>query len=159
MSDIEPQGHQAPDADAGHESDDIGLGRIVGFAVALVVVSAAAMFAMAGMMRYFSTEERKEGTTTAEIAQDRPGDFPSPRLQHDDAHDMAEFREREKATLKSYGWVDRKAGIAQIPIDDAIDLIAKNGPPKVKAPEPPKPPASKPDSEPKPAANEPAKKE
>jgi hypothetical protein len=159
MSDIDPQGHEAPDADAGHEPGDIGLGRIVGFGAALVVVSAVAMIAMAGLMRYFSTEERKDGTTTADIAQDRPGDFPSPRLQHDDAHDMAEFREREDAALKSYGWVDRKAGIAQIPIDDAIKILAEKGLPKVKAPEPPKPPESKPATEPKPGGNEPAKKE
>jgi hypothetical protein len=156
MSDIDPQGHHTPDA--GHESDDLGIGRIVGFGVALVVMSAVAMIVVAGMMGVFSTEERKEGTNTAEIAKDRPGDFPAPRLQHATTYDMVEFREREAAALKSYGWVDRKAGIAEIPIDDAMNLIAKNGPPRVKAPEPPKPPASKPSAESKPAA-EPAKRE
>ena len=67
---------------------------------------------------------------------------------------MEEYRAREDASLKSYGWVDRKAGIAQIPIDEAMKLLADKGLPKIKAPEPTKPAA-----EPKPATSEPARKE
>jgi len=29
--------------------------------------------------------------------------------------------------LNSYGWVDEKAGVAHIPIDQAMDMIAKRG--------------------------------
>ena len=29
--------------------------------------------------------------------------------------------------LNTYGWVDRKAGVAHIPVDRAIDILAKRG--------------------------------
>ncbi len=33
------------------------------------------------------------------------------------------LREEEERRLRSYGWVDRKAGLAHIPIDRAMDLV------------------------------------
>jgi hypothetical protein len=38
--------------------------------------------------------------------------------------------------LSHYGWVDRAAGIAHIPIDRAIDILAKRGLPVPAAVEP-----------------------
>jgi hypothetical protein len=35
------------------------------------------------------------------------------------------LRAAQRAELESYGWVDRDAGIAQIPIDRAIDLVVE----------------------------------
>ena len=29
--------------------------------------------------------------------------------------------------MKSYGWIDRKAGLAHIPIERAIEIIARSG--------------------------------
>jgi hypothetical protein len=147
MSHTEPQGHSAPDLENGHESTEIGLRAIVIFAVVLVGISAGAMILLAGLMRGFSADEKRDGTSSAEVATDRPGDFPGPRLQHHTSDDMREFRAREDAALKSYGWADRKAGIAQIPLEEAMKIVARDGLPKVKV------------TEPKPAANEPAKKE
>jgi hypothetical protein len=46
----------------------------------------------------------------------------------------------QKRLLTTYGWVDRKAGIARIPIDAAIALIASRGIPDWNAaPAPPDP--------------------
>ena len=52
------------------------------------------------------------------------------------------MREEERDRLSSYGWVDRKAGIARIPVDRAIEILAKKGLPTpeergVRAPEKP----------------------
>lgn len=38
---------------------------------------------------------------------------------------LAELRARQSRQLESYGWVDRKAGLVQLPIDRAMDLIAR----------------------------------
>ncbi len=118
------------------------------------------MILLAGMMRSFSTDEKARGddrgrssSRTARATSPRRGSSTNTTQRH------GRVPQREDASLKSYGWADRKAGIAQIPIDAAMDLIAKNGLPRVKAPEPPKPAESKPAAEPKPAANEPARKE
>ena len=39
----------------------------------------------------------------------------------------AGIRAAEDQILNSYGWVDRSKGIVRIPIDRAIDLLAKRG--------------------------------
>jgi hypothetical protein len=51
--------------------------------------------------------------------------LPAPNLELDDGHaDSAAFNDRETEQLNSYGWVDRSRGIARIPIERAMDLIA-----------------------------------
>jgi hypothetical protein len=65
---------------------------------------------------------------------------PEPRLQSDPVKDMTALRARETAALTTYGWVDRQAGVARIPIDRAIDLLLENGlpaPPPEPSPAPP----------------------
>jgi hypothetical protein len=50
--------------------------------------------------------------------------IPPPRLQIDDQADLAALRKRDEAQLRATGWVDRKAGIARIPIDEAMRLVS-----------------------------------
>lgn len=45
---------------------------------------------------------------------------PESRLQY-----LHELREKHNQELGSYGWTDRKAGVVQIPIDRAMDLIVQ----------------------------------
>jgi hypothetical protein len=51
---------------------------------------------------------------------------PPPRLQADPATDLAAERAREQAQLDGYAWVDRDAGIARIPVDRAMDILARS---------------------------------
>ena len=37
------------------------------------------------------------------------------------------MRRAEDALLKNYGWIDQKTGIVRIPVDRAIELLAKRG--------------------------------
>jgi hypothetical protein len=65
---------------------------------------------------------------------------PEPRLQGAPGHPMfgpeelRRLRADAQVRLSSYGWVDQSAGIAHIPIDRAIDIIAQDGLPQVSAP-------------------------
>ena len=52
---------------------------------------------------------------------------PIPRLQEDPEAELAELRAREDAALASYGWVDESQGIALIPIERAMELVAEAG--------------------------------
>jgi hypothetical protein len=45
----------------------------------------------------------------------------------DPAGDLASFRANEQQELASLGWIDRQAGIARIPVADAMALIARAG--------------------------------
>ena len=53
--------------------------------------------------------------------------FQEPVLQIDPVADLKAYEAQEEALLHSYGWVDKGAGVARIPIDRAIELIAKQG--------------------------------
>ena len=50
---------------------------------------------------------------------------PEPRLQTSPALDLKTLRDAEDAHLHSYAWVDRKAGAVRIPIERAMELVAK----------------------------------
>lgn len=52
-----------------------------------------------------------------------------PVLQVDTAADRAVYEAEKQALLASTYWVDRSAGIAHIPIDEAIRMIAADGVP------------------------------
>jgi hypothetical protein len=63
---------------------------------------------------------------------------PPPRLEADPAESLAAYRERETAILDSYGWVDKAEGIARIPIEQAMRLLAERGwPQPATGPRPP----------------------
>lgn len=51
----------------------------------------------------------------------------SPDLQTAPRQDLASLRAEEDRQLKLLGWVDRNAGIARVPIDDAMWAIVSNG--------------------------------
>lgn len=55
---------------------------------------------------------------------------PQPRLQVAPAEDLEAFMARKLQHLNSYGWVDRKAGIAHIPIDRSIERLVEKGVPR-----------------------------
>jgi len=52
---------------------------------------------------------------------------PEPRLQKDPTMDLKELRAGEDAILHSYGWIDPDKGIVRIPVERAMDLVAKEG--------------------------------
>jgi hypothetical protein len=53
--------------------------------------------------------------------------FPKPELQTDPQADLQDFERDQRATLSGYGWVDRSEGIARIPIEQAMQIVAARG--------------------------------
>jgi hypothetical protein len=52
-----------------------------------------------------------------------------PVLQADPHADLQAYRVEKQRLLHGFGWVDRGAGIARIPIDEAMKIIAERGVP------------------------------
>jgi len=52
---------------------------------------------------------------------------PGPRLQVTPERDLAAFRAQEDAILGSYAWVEKDRGVARIPIDEALRIVAERG--------------------------------
>ena len=53
------------------------------------------------------------------------GEVPSPRLQTQPIEDYAHYFAEKRAQLDSVGWIDRERGIAHIPIEQAMDDVAR----------------------------------
>jgi hypothetical protein len=65
---------------------------------------------------------------------------PEPRLDEAPPKALAEHRAREDAALSAWGWIDRERGLASIPVERAMEIIAEKGlppPPPAPAPAPP----------------------
>ena len=61
---------------------------------------------------------------------------PDPRLQPDPRAQLQALRAYEKERLSTYGWVDKGAGVAHMPIERAMQLVAERGLPVRPAPAP-----------------------
>ncbi|HHB90475.1 MAG TPA: hypothetical protein ENK60_04135 [Anaerolineae bacterium] len=53
--------------------------------------------------------------------------FKEPVIQIDPVGDWKAYKAQQEELLNSYGWVDKDAGIARIPIERAIELTAQQG--------------------------------
>ena len=101
-----------------HESAEFAARRIaligVGMAVTLIVLSAI-IFAVVHPPRSAQRNAFVVGG----------GDVPAPRLQAAPIDDYAHYAATKRAQLESTGWVDREHHIAHIPIEQAMDDIAR----------------------------------
>jgi hypothetical protein len=111
-----------------HETSDVNIRSIFGFAVGLVIVAAVVHFTVWILFLYFGAREAR-GTTrqfplAAAQAQRVP---PEPRLQTDPRQDLIDLRNGENAILDHYSWVDRNNGVVRIPIEEAMKLTVQRG--------------------------------
>lgn len=111
-----------------HEGSDVNVRGILIFGLGLFVTAAAIHVLVWLLFLYFAGREATRGATTYPLAADQQTRVPpEPRLQANPREDMRLLREQEDAILKSYGWVDRPAGVVRIPIEDAMKLTVKRG--------------------------------
>ena len=115
----------------GYEPTDVHVGRIAWVGPGLVVIILAFGAAVWGMTEVFQALRPPDRATAIETSS-RP--IPGPRLQANPAGDLAALREHESQILTSYGWVERQRGIARIPIDRAMALLAERGWPRPTSP-------------------------
>jgi hypothetical protein len=130
MAHTDPHQHGGPAL--GHEPTDAPLGsawRIYFFMLAFLALVFVAMWYALGA---FSASVTRRQTAPPPLAQ-RAGDRqpPVPRLQTTPALDLEQYRQAQQRVLEGYAWVDEKNGIAQIPIERAIELVAEHGLPSL----------------------------
>jgi hypothetical protein len=135
MADMQPQGQVRPhpDGEITHEANRVQVRGILGFALALVALAVVVNLVLAFVMQQFSKEESK-------LQNQRPPlfaltvDVPTPHLQDNPATELSRLKTQSLDRLNTYGWVNREAGIAHIPIDRAMEILARSGLPKQAAP-------------------------
>jgi hypothetical protein len=53
--------------------------------------------------------------------------FPEPALQKHPQDDLQNFAREQRAALSGYGWIDQSKGLARIPIEQAMQIVAARG--------------------------------
>lgn len=117
--------------DRGHETADIKPRGIVIFLIALTVVTILVLVAMRALFVALENRAEEADRAASRAAFETPtggGAKPAtPLLQANPPVALAEMRAAEEKILSTYGWVNTEVGIARIPIDRAIDLLAERG--------------------------------
>src|SRR5262245_1612241 len=126
-----PPPHQYTDeemhnVDVAHEHGDINVRMIVMSGVSLFAVAAFSALAMLGLFKVFERQAAARDTQVSPLAieGDQP---PKPRLQTNEPAGLRKFRAIEDEKLLNYGWVDEKAGVAHIPIEEAKKKLLERG--------------------------------
>jgi hypothetical protein len=115
-----------PDVD--HETSDVNVRAIFGFAVGLLVVGVAIHLLVWGLFRYFESREERSLITAYPLAAGEGMRLPpEPRLQTNPRQDFRDLRTREEELLNSYSWADRDAGTVRIPISEAMKIVVERG--------------------------------
>jgi hypothetical protein len=143
MSDQLQQPHGDRGANDGFEREDLGPKTVYAFLIILGVIVVLVFFAVNGVYRvldgYYRTHQAAESLLKPEVGSDTRelqtpqvkqqigSTFPQPLLETDERNELNDFRMQEANQLNSYGWVDQKAGVAHIPIERAMQLIAERG--------------------------------
>jgi hypothetical protein len=123
--------------DLGFEREDLGARPVIGFIISLVIAGVLIYYVIWGIFYFLDAYNRKNEQVRAPLVQaesnmraveeNQVQRFPEPRLEQNERTELEGFRYQEEQRLNSYGWVDQKAGVAHIPIDRAMQLIAERG--------------------------------
>lgn len=109
-----------------HEHRDVNVWAVYKFGIALAVLCVIAVALLFGLYKFLLN--REGGPLAKDLTNvDARSLPPVPRLQPAPIADIKEMRAAEDQLLTGYGWVDQKQGIARIPVDRAIDLLAQRG--------------------------------
>jgi len=117
-----PAGHGG----GGFEKSDLSVKAIAIFGIVLTAVVIAALVSMMWLFDFFDFTQARRGLPPSPLASTRSGPQ-GPRLQVNPIQDLKVFRAAEEKALTSYGWVNKEAGIARIPIERAMELVVERG--------------------------------
>jgi len=114
------------DLPAGHELSDLRPGYVAFFAFGLFVVLVISVAIASLIIHYKTVQHTKQDTPIPRLAGEREAML-EPRLPIDAPNELRQLRAAEETVLNSYGWVDKDAGIVKIPVDRAMEILAKKG--------------------------------
>jgi hypothetical protein len=131
------------------ERADINVFQITGFGIGLVISCMVVVFAMWALFAFLAKRENAKNQVMPAAMSDQRQRVPAePRLSgvvvdetgNISAHpvyprvELQQLRDDEDAILNNYGWVDPNKGIVRIPIDQAVDMVARKGLPSKPSP-------------------------
>src|SRR5208283_4986383 len=128
------------------EREDLGTRGVFAFMIGLAVIGIVIYFIIVGMYSFLDNYERSQMSTASPLVTTKGAmsrvvtqadmdkafkDNGAPMLETNERGQFKDFLINQEDQLNSYGWVDKDAGIAHIPIQRAMDLIVQQGLPVV----------------------------
>ena len=118
--------HKHTEENPGYETRDVPgplvFWSLTGLAIA-TVISAIFVF---GFFVFLRAQPDRVSPEPSPFASERVLP-PAPRLQANPPMELEEYNAKMDTARNSYGWVDQSAGIAHIPVDEALNIIAERG--------------------------------
>jgi hypothetical protein len=109
----------------GHEPNLPNVTRVVCASAGLVMLVVFALVSMYALLDFLNRETpSREPPSLVRLPPQLPA---TPQLNPDQPRQLQQLREREDEMLSRYEWVDRQQGIARIPIDRAMAILAERG--------------------------------
>jgi len=117
--------------DVRYEKEDINPRSTFWFGFWILVLMVSVSFLVKPLYDFLVARGVETQAPAAYVADSDPGALepPGPHLQETPERQLAELRAQEDAILGSYAWVEKDRGIARIPIEEAMRLVAERGMP------------------------------
>jgi hypothetical protein len=138
------QGHDAGEprhTDVAFEERDVEARSIYAYLLALGLATAAALLICVFILRFTLNYAASSQTPPPPSREAHQRELPpEPRLQGVPGHttdpqqDMRDKLKADTEANQKFAWIDESSGIAQIPVKDAMKIIAEKGLPDVYAP-------------------------
>jgi hypothetical protein len=121
-------GHKhEPPAGIHHETSDVHVRPLAWLGVGLAALILISMLAVKGIFEFLDRQQARNDVVPPPMMIQRPQQPPEPRLQTTPVPNRKLIVEQENKLLTTYGWVDSKSGVARIPVDQAMKLLAERG--------------------------------
>ena len=133
-------GQEPSHDDVAFEPRDVKVSIVMKFLLYMGIAIGVVYLICLGVYRTMSEQRAASDTPPPAVRMGQPAPMPpEPRLQGVPGHetdaqqDLRDERAADNRELAETRWVDEKAGIAQIPVEDAMKIIAEKGLPGVAA--------------------------
>jgi hypothetical protein len=125
-----------------HEESDVDVRTIIWFGVGLAAVALTVHVFLWWLQGFYASSTQRSQTVAYPMAAGQQDQLPpEPRLQNNPQQELRELKARQYGVLEGYGWVNKEAGVARIPIAEAMRAVVQRGlaaretPPSAPAPD------------------------
>ena len=134
MTPTDPGAHHYSEAelhneDVAHEHSDVNIRTVLAFGAGMAAMVIGAALLMALLFHTLTSQAAARDPELSPLAPPTGMQPKAPQLLTDEPGNLRKYREEESKKLEGYGWVDERAGVAHVPIEEAKKLIVQHGVP------------------------------
>ena len=110
----------------GHEQSDLGIGMLFGSLLVLMIFTAVFAVLMALMWQGLDGRQAERLRPSSPLVETDVTP-PEPRLESRSGEIWEQVRALRALQAETYTWLDRDNGIARIPVERAMEIVAERG--------------------------------